>query len=70
MNSQYFSPALARQIDMVEYLKALGYWPQKTRNNDYWYLSPMREAKEASFKVDRKLNAWYDHGFGKGGNLG
>jgi DNA primase len=59
----------ARQIDIVEYLETLGYQPQKIRNNDYWYLCPLRDEKTTSFKVDRKLNAWYDHGIGKGGNM-
>jgi DNA primase len=53
----------------VEYLETLGYQPQKIRNNDYWYLCPLRDEKTASFKVNRKLNAWYDHGIGKGGNM-
>jgi hypothetical protein len=47
----------------------LGYQPQKIRNNDYWYLSPLRDETQPSFKVNRKLNAWYDHGIGKGGNI-
>jgi hypothetical protein len=59
----------ARQMDMVDYLSVLGYEPTKIRNNDYWYLSPLRSEKTASFKVNRKLNKWYDHGIGKGGNL-
>jgi DNA primase len=59
----------ARQLDIVGYLEKLGHHPQKIRNNDYWYLSPLREEKEASFKVHRKLNVWYDHGLGKGGNI-
>jgi hypothetical protein len=29
----------------------------------------LREERKASFKVNRKLNRWYDHGMGKGGNL-
>jgi hypothetical protein len=29
----------------------------------------LRQERTASFKVDRKLNLWYDHGLGKGGNL-
>ncbi len=29
----------------------------------------MRDEKTASFKVNRKLNCWYDHGIGSGGNL-
>src|SRR6476469_6025931 len=61
--------ATVKQIDLVDYLSSLGYQLQKIRNNDYWYLSPLREEKTASFKVNRKLNAWYDHGIGKGGNM-
>ena len=59
----------AKQIDIVDYLAALGHRPQKIRNKDYWYLSPLREEKTPSFKVNRGMNAWYDHGIGKGGNL-
>jgi len=59
----------ARQMDMVLYLSSLGYEPAKIRNNDYWYLSPLRQERTPSFKVSRKLNRWYDHGTGKGGNL-
>jgi len=59
----------ANQIDLVQYLEKLGYRPQKVNGNDYWYLSPFREEKTPSFKVNRKMNVWYDHGLGKGGNL-
>ena len=59
----------ANQIDLVDYLYSLGYQPEKIKNHDYWYLSPLREEKEASFKVNRKKNVWYDHGLGKGGNV-
>lgn len=58
-----------RQMDLVDYLSRLGHQPQKVRNVDYWYHSPLREEKTPSFKVNRKLNLWYDHGLGKGGNL-
>jgi hypothetical protein len=61
--------AEANQIDLVDYLYSLGYQPQKIRGNGYWYLSPLREEKEASFKVNRNKNVWYDHGLGKGGNI-
>ncbi|MEP7109400.1 MAG: toprim domain-containing protein [Ferruginibacter sp.] len=61
--------AEAKQIDLVDYLSALGHRPQKIRNNDYWYLSPLRSEKTPSFKVNRTRNVWYDHGIGKGGNL-
>ena len=59
----------ANQIDLVDYLYLLGYQAQKIRSQDYWYLSPLREEKKASFKVNRKKNVWYDHGFGKGRNV-
>jgi hypothetical protein len=61
--------AEANQIDLVEYLYALGYQPEKIRNNDYWFLSPLRAETTASFKVNKLLNQWYDHGAGKGGNV-
>jgi len=63
------SCAEAKERDMVEYLLGLGYEPTKIKGNDYWYLSPLRTEKTASFKVNRKLNRWYDHGTGQGGNI-
>ena len=59
----------AKEIDLVEYLSTLGFKPANIRGNDYWYLSPLRDEKTPSFKIDRKINCWYDHGIGKGGNL-
>jgi len=61
--------AEANQIDMVDYLSFIGHLPQKICGNDYWYLSPLRSEKHASFKVERNKNVWYDHGIGKGGSL-
>jgi DNA primase len=59
----------AKEMDMVDYLSTLGHEPSKIRSNDYWYLSPLRDEKTPSFKVNRRLNHWYDHGLGRGGNL-
>jgi hypothetical protein len=59
----------AKQIDIIDYLSKLGYEAVKIRSSDYWYLSPLRKEKIPSFKVSRKLNRWYDHGVGKGGNI-
>jgi len=67
-SKQRVTCAQAKEFDLVEYLKTMGHQPQKIRNNDYWYISPLRDEKIASFKVNRKLNWWYDHGLGKGGN--
>ena len=59
----------ANEMDLVNYLKQLGHEPKKVRGKDYWYLSPLREESTASFKVNQKLNVWYDHGTGEGGSL-
>jgi DNA primase len=59
-----------RELDLVSYLASLGYQPEYVRrDNDYWYLSPLRNEGKASFKVNRELNRWYDHGLSEGGNL-
>jgi len=59
----------AKEIDLVDYLASLGHLPEKTSNQDYWYLSPLREEKTASFKVNQQKNVWYDHATDKGGDL-
>ena len=59
-----------RDLDLVEYLASLGYHPEYVKKGtDHWYLSPLRNESEASFKVNSNMNRWYDHGLGKGGNL-
>lgn len=69
MNTRLFTCQQAKQIDLVEYLENLGFKPQNIRNNDYWYHSPFRHENTPSFKVNRKLNVWFDHGIGKGGDI-
>ena len=59
----------AKSIDLVNYLRDIGFEPSKVRGNNYWFLSPLRTETEPSFKVDIKLNLWYDHGLGIGGTL-
>src|SRR5690606_11220770 len=59
----------AKGIDMVDYLSRLGYQPAKIRNVDYLYCSPFKNEKTPSFKINRKLNCWYDHGPGNGGAI-
>ena len=58
-----------KNTDIVDYLSILGFKPSKVSRNDYWYISPFRDEKTASFKVNRSMNRWYDFGDGKGGNL-
>lgn len=59
----------AKGIAITDYLSRLGFEPARVRGNDYWYRSPFRSERDASFKVNVKLNLWYDHGEGVGGTL-
>ncbi|PRZ22764.1 toprim domain-containing protein [Flavobacterium granuli] len=61
--------AQAKTLDLINYLAVLGFKPSKIKGSDFWFLSPLRVEKTPSFKVNQKLNCWYDHGIGKGGNL-
>lgn len=56
----------AKALDMVGYLTGPGYHPAKIRNMDYWYCSPPKNEKIPSFKINRRLNCWYDDELGKG----
>ena len=58
-----------KNTDIVDYLQHLGFKPVKIIRNNHWYLSPFRDEKNPSFKVNRSMNHWYDFGDGKGGNL-
>ena len=57
--------------DIVDYLATLGIEPKKVNGQNYWYLSPLpgRNEKTPSFKVNRKLNRWWDFGTGEGSTL-
>lgn len=59
----------AREVSIVEFLKRSGFSPVRENQNSVWYLSPIRNENEASFKVSKVLNRWYDHGIGKGGSI-
>jgi hypothetical protein len=59
----------AKKIAITDYLGQLGFEPARVRGNDYWYRSPFRSERDASFKVNVKMNLWYDHGEGIGGTL-
>jgi len=61
----------ANRIDMVDYLASLGYQPTRISGHSYWYLSMLPERSEgnASFKVNRNRNQWYDFGDGCGGSF-
>lgn len=59
----------ANEILITDFLYAHGIEPKRMSGNNYWYLSPIREEKTPSFKVDITINRWYDHGMGVGGKL-
>ena len=46
-----------------------GHFPKKTTEKEAWFLSPFRSETQASFKVCKIKNRWYDHGMGVGGNV-
>lgn len=59
----------SKKIPITEYLARLGFEPAKVRGNDFWYRSPFRGEHDPSFKVNARLNLWYDHGSGEGGTI-
>ena len=56
-------------IPIREYLARRGIVPRYERNGYGMYLSPLREERTPSFKVDYVQNLWYDFGLGEGGTL-
>ncbi len=65
MNTTPYSP----WIPIREYLARRGIVPRYERNGYGMYLSPLREERTPSFKVDYVQNLWYDFGLGEGGTL-
>lgn len=59
----------AKNIRIADYLQSLGHTPTKINGNTMIYLSPLRDEKTASFKVDAGRNIWYDFGAREGGNI-
>jgi CHC2-type zinc finger protein/Toprim domain-containing protein len=58
-----------KAFDLVDYLQSHGFLPAKIQGTNYWYKSPFRDERTPSFKVNRKLNTWYDFGEGMGGTI-
>lgn len=59
----------AKRVRIVDYLQQLGHTPVKVRSDQYWYLSPLRTESTPSFKVNDRLNEWYDFGLSEGGGI-
>ena len=59
----------AKRIALDDFLESLGHSPVRRKGKVLWYLSPLREERTASFKVDTELSCWYDFGLGRGGGI-
>jgi DNA primase (bacterial type) len=57
------------QIPFLRILEKIGIKPTKIKVLEQWYISPFRNEKEASFKVNTKNNTFYDFGEGTGGTI-
>ena len=57
------------QIRIIDYLAQKDIYPINSKQNIFWYLSPFRNEKTASFKIDVSTNRFYDFGEGFGGTL-
>lgn len=57
------------QIRVIDYLAQKDIYPTSSKQNIFWFLSPFRNEKTASFKVDNSTNRFYDFGEGFGGTL-
>jgi len=68
--NEVFSLSRIRELDLTYLLEMLGHdvVSRKKNDTDYWYLSPLRNERTASFHVDRTANEWYDFGLMAGGN--
>ena len=59
----------ANSMVLTLLLDKLGFHPVKVKNDDTWYLSPLRQEATASFHVNVKKNIWYDLGADQGGTV-
>ena len=59
----------ANQINIADYLLKSGIQPTNTKGRNLWYISPIRDEKTPSFKVDLTKNLWFDFGMGAGGSI-
>jgi DNA primase len=58
-----------KNISIKGFLAGRGIVPEQERGGCGMYLSPLREERTPSFKVDYGQNLWYDFGLGEGGSI-
>ena len=59
----------SNRISIRDFLAQRGTQPKYERNGYGMYLSPLRDERTPSFKVNYVQNLWYDFGLGGGGTL-
>ena len=59
----------ANRLSLHEILLTMGMTCTKYTNKESWFLSPFRNERTASLKINKLKNVWYDHGTGEGGNV-
>ena len=59
----------SNRISIRDFLARRGIQPKYERNGYGMYLSPLREERTPSFKVNYQKDLWYDFGIGEGGTL-
>lgn len=59
----------AKLVRIVDFLAQMGHHAQYVKSEQYWYLSPFRAERTPSFKVNDRLNEWYDFAEANGGDL-
>lgn len=58
-----------KEISIKSFLEARGVRPTTDKGYYGLYRSPIREDANPSFRVDFRLNLWYDYGLGAGGSI-
>ena len=69
MKNKRINCETARGFSITKALEKLGQFPCRESEKEAWFLSPFRSETQASFKVSKTRNRWYDHGMGEGGNV-
>ena len=49
----------SKKLSIIDFLDKENVTLKKKKGNAYWYLSPIRDGKTASFKVSLTENLWY-----------
>ena len=63
MNCKQFNSILLDEVLLI-----LGHHPTKQNEKEAWFLNPFGTETQASFKLDKRLNLWFLHSEGIGGN--